>query len=454
MTEILARDEPELYRSVFPYSELPRAAITEESVPINLPKNIWVTDTTFRDGQQAREPYTVEQIVNLYEMMHKLSGESGIIRNTEFFLYTDRDRHAIEKCRDLGYDYPQITGWIRANKQDLELVKKVGLDETGILCSLSDYHIFYKLGWSREETIANHLNIAEECLTRGIVPRCHVEDATRADLHGVVLPFAERLMDLSKKYGLPVKIRVCDTLGVGLPFAQSSLPRSIPKIIHALTQVARMPSEWLEFHGHNDFHLAIANSTAAWMYGCSGTNGTLLSIGERAGNSPIEGLVFQLLQFRPKLNVNTRVVKEIADYYAKIGFSVPEFYPIIGNNFPITSSGIHADGIVKNPEIYMSYDITKMLGTPNRVVINHCSGSSGVAWKANELLKIPKEKWVKKDNPEILRLVEEINHEYEKGRVTSFSDTEVLKLLQHYIPYLRLKTNEENFNLYNTGIGD
>ena len=109
-----------------------------------MPKEIWITDTTFRDGQQSREPYTVEQIVDIYEMMSRLSGPNGKIRQTEFFVYSDRDRRAIEKCRELGLEFPEITTWIRAKKEDFKLVHDIGVKETGILVSCSDYHIFTK----------------------------------------------------------------------------------------------------------------------------------------------------------------------------------------------------------------------------------------------------------------------------------------------------------------------
>jgi hypothetical protein len=233
-----ATNRPELYKETFPYTSLPRMHMTDETVPINIPENMWMTDTTFRDGQQAREPYTVDQVVSLYDYMHRLSGPDGVIRFTEFFLYNARDREALIRCQELGYEFPKITSWIRAKKEDLELVKKVDVEETGILSSLSDYHIFYKFGWDREKTIANHLSVAEECLKQEIIPRCHIEDCTRADIQNVVVPFIQRLMKLSEEYGMPTKVRVCDTLGLGVPYPEAALPRSVPKIMNARTHTA------------------------------------------------------------------------------------------------------------------------------------------------------------------------------------------------------------------------
>ena len=77
-------------------------------------RDIFITDTTFRDGQQARPPYTIDQMVKIYDMLAKLSGPNGVIRQTEFFLYTKNDRETLDRCRALGHTYPEVTGWIRA----------------------------------------------------------------------------------------------------------------------------------------------------------------------------------------------------------------------------------------------------------------------------------------------------------------------------------------------------
>jgi len=83
MSDIVNVDQPNLFREFFPYSSLPKIVFDDKMVPMNLPEDIYITDTTFRDGQQAREPYTTEQMVNLYDLMHELSRENGVIRATE-----------------------------------------------------------------------------------------------------------------------------------------------------------------------------------------------------------------------------------------------------------------------------------------------------------------------------------------------------------------------------------
>jgi hypothetical protein len=125
-------DDPNLYREIYPYDEIPKIAFNHRRVPMAMPEEIWVTDTTFRDGQQSRAPYTVKQIVDLYKMLHRLGGPRGLVRQSEFFVYTDKDKEAMLRCMDLGYEFPEITTWIRAKKEDFELVKSLGIKETGI----------------------------------------------------------------------------------------------------------------------------------------------------------------------------------------------------------------------------------------------------------------------------------------------------------------------------------
>jgi isopropylmalate/homocitrate/citramalate synthase len=273
--DIINVGEPNLLREIFPYDSVPRMFFDDVVVPTNLPEKIWITDTTFRDGQQSRPPFSVKEILAIYDYLHRLGGKAGIIKQCEYFLYSDKDRKAVEECLSRGYQYPEVTGWIRAVKKDFQLVKEAGLKETGILTSASDYHIFLKLNKNREEILRQYLDVVREALTEGIIPRCHFEDVTRADIYGFVIPFAQELMKLSEESGIRIKIRLCDTLGYGDPNPAGILPRSIPKLVHAIIHDAGVPSELLEWHGHNDFHRVHINSVTAWLYGVAAINSSL-----------------------------------------------------------------------------------------------------------------------------------------------------------------------------------
>jgi len=416
-------DEPNLYRDQFPYHELPRVEFEDETVPFSPAENIWITDTTFRDGQQARPPYTIDQIVDIYRLEAKLDNGSGLIRQSEFFLYSKKDREAVDRCREVGAEFPQITGWIRAVKSDFKLVSDMKLPETGILTSCSDYHIFLKLKKDRRQALQQYLDVTRAALDEGILPRCHFEDITRADIDGFVVPFAVELMKLREEYGMDVKIRLCDTMGYGVPWPEAALPRSVPKLCHRIVHEAGVPSHLLEWHGHNDFHKVLINPATAWLYGCAACNASLMGIGERTGNSPLEAMVIEAAQLRgqdPK--VNYPVISEIAEYFANvIGYEIPTNYPLIGRNFNTTRAGIHADGLLKSEEIYSAFDTKKLLNRPIGVAITDKSGAAGI----KHWIESRHEITVAKDDARLLKIRDKVDTEYDAGRTTAISDEEM-----------------------------
>ncbi|MCQ4726633.1 2-isopropylmalate synthase [Anaerotignum faecicola] len=422
--------DPNLYRDFFPYDEVPRVVFNRRIVPMETPSEIWITDTTFRDGQQSREPYTVKQMTHLYDLLNKLSGPNGIIRMSEFFLYTKKDRNAVYKCLEKGYKFPEITSWIRASKKDFELVKEIGLKETGILVSCSDYHIFHKMHMTRQQALDHYLAIVRECIETGVVPRCHFEDITRADFYGFVVPFAAALMELSKETDTPIKIRACDTMGYGVSYPGSVLPRSVPGIIYGLSQHAGVPSQWIEWHGHNDFYRAVNNATYAWLYGACSVNCSLLGIGERTGNTPLEAMVFEYAQLRGTLDgMDTTVITEIAEYFEKeLHYPIPPMTPFIGKNFNVTRAGIHADGLLKNEEIYNIFNTDKLLNRPVRIAISNTSGTSGIAHWINSYFNLRGDAAVTKNDKLVEIIYNWVNEQYNEGRVTMITDGELEEL--------------------------
>ena len=424
-------EKPNVFRNMFPYSEIPKIPFNDRIVPHNMPKDIWITDTTFRDGQQSRAPYTTEQIVRIYDYMHRLGGPKGKIRQCEFFLYSKKDRDAVYKCLEQGYEFPEITSWIRASKKDFELVRDMGLKETGILVSCSDYHIFYKMRMTRKEAMEHYLSVVRECLEIGVSPRCHLEDITRADIYGYVIPFCLELMKLSKEYQIPIKVRCCDTMGYGVNYAGAVIPRSVQGIIYGLMVHAGVPSEMIEWHGHNDFYKAVSNSTTAWLYGASGVNCSLFGIGERTGNTPLEAMVFEYAQLRGTLDgMDTTVITEMADYYEKeIGYHIPSRTPFVGSNFNVTRAGIHADGLLKNEEIYNIFNTQKFLNRPAMVAVSNTSGLAGIAHWINSYYRLPDEKKLTKDMPLVSMVKEWVDKQYEEGRVTVITDNELVKVI-------------------------
>lgn len=424
-------DEPNLYREIYPYDEIPKIAFNHRHVPLSMPDDIWITDTTFRDGQQSRAPYTVKQIVDIYSMLHRLGGKNGLVRQSEFFVYSKKDKEAVEKCMELGYEFPEITTWIRAKKEDFALVRDLGIRETGILLSCSDYHIFKKLGLSRAEALDHYLGVVKNAFDAGIMPRCHLEDITRADYYGFVVPLVNALSELSREAKLPVKIRMCDTMGYGVSYPGVALPRSVPGIVYGLRHYADVPSDMLEWHGHNDFYKGVSNAVSAWLYGCSAINCSLLGIGERTGNVPLEAMVIEYASLRGDFGgMNPEVITEIAEYFKKdIGYDIPPMTPFVGESFNLTRAGVHADGLMKDTEIYNIFNTEKILNRPCEVAISNTSGLAGIAYWMNAHYALKGERALTKKDPLVIRVKELIDAMYADGRTTLMGEEEILAVI-------------------------
>jgi len=402
-----------------------------------LTRDIVITDTTFRDGQQARPPYTIDQMVHIYDLLAKLGGPQGVIRQTEFFLYTKNDRDTLERCQALGHKYPECTGWIRAVPGDFRLVREAQLKESGMLTSCSDYHIFHKLKFkSRQECMDAYCEVVDAAFEAGVRPRCHLEDITRADIDGFVLPFVERLMRMSEQVSeeLSAKIRLCDTMGFGLSMPGVELPRSIPKLIYKLNQEVGVPGDRLEWHGHNDFHKVLINGTTAWLYGCDAVNTTLFGFGERTGNPPLEGAVMDYISIQGDLRgIQTEVITELAEYMRSIGAPIPDNYPFVGKAFNTTRAGIHAGGLRQDERIYNIFDTGKLLGRPPRVALTDKSGADGVAHWVNEFFGLKGDERISKIK--VHKVARWVMDQYEKdGRMTAISDEELENKVRELMP--------------------
>lgn len=447
--DLVEVEHPNLYEDIFSFDNVPcikfdskiyeeiDGKIVEFDPNEAIKRDIVITDTTFRDGQQARPPYTVEQTVELFDLISKLGGPNGVIRWSEFFLYNVKDREAVEKCLELGRKYPLITGWIRPNKGEFKLVKEMGLEETGMLTSCSDYHIFYKLRSDRRKILDEYLGMVQLAISEGVRVRCHLEDVTRADIDGFVVPFVHKLMEISEQVpeGLKVKVRLCDTLGLGVTYPGSALPRSIPKLIYKIVHECGVPHERLEWHGHNDFHKVHVNATTTWLYGCNAVNTTLFGFGERTGNPPLEGAIIEYMGLKGMHNgIDTRVITEIAEYFLEhIGADIPAFYPFVGKNFNVTRAGIHADGLSKDERIYNIFDTSKLLNRPPRVMITDKSGVDGIALWVNEFLGLKGDERASKTA--IVKIARWVRDQYDvHGRLTSISEEELIEQVKIHLP--------------------
>jgi citrate (Re)-synthase len=402
---------PDRFRGVYPQGAAPR-------MPVDAPSaaRLRITDTTFRDGQQAGEPFSLEAALALHRVLADLDAGTGRIAQTELFLYGERDRDLLEAIRATGARWPEPTAWIRADPRDLVLVRAAGVAETGILCSASDHHIYGKLGWTRDEALRRYTDLVRAVIDAGVRPRVHLEDVTRADLDGFVLPLAAALLELGRERGAAVKLRLCDTLGLGLPWREAPVPRSVPRLVDALIAAGVAPDD-LEWHGHDDLGKVHANAAAAWLAGCAAVNGTLGGIGERTGNEPIELAAVELAGIEPGSGLDLSALGRLPAALDLAGAPVAARRPVIGADAFLTRAGVHIDGLLKDPEIYLPFD-PALVGRTADVAVNDRSGAAGVAWVLGR----------DKHDPVVVAVAGRIAAEYAGGRTADMSPGEVRAL--------------------------
>lgn len=323
----------------------------------DLPKLI--TDTTLRDGAQDSRValFPHEARVAYYDLLHRLDNGTGAIYAVEVFIYQKRDVWTLERLLERGYEWPKVTTWTRATPKDIKdlvAVSQGRVKETGMLASASDHHIFDKLRHaSKQDAIEKYLQPIVTALEHGITPRVHLEDCTKADIYGWVIPFMQRVLEESNG---TAKFRVCDTIGWGLPDPYAPLPWGIPRLF---TTLRRETGAELEFHGHNDFGLATANSIAAWRYGGKKVNAAFGGLGERTGNTALEQMVAARIRFYGDPGFDLTALEEMRQLISRDVTPLPDRAPIIGEVFA-TSAGIHQAGIVRQEEapgglIYLPY---------------------------------------------------------------------------------------------------
>ncbi|MDI6640064.1 MAG: isopropylmalate synthase [Methanocellales archaeon] len=403
---------------------------TYEDMPkIKLPlgQEVKISDSTIRDGAQM--PGIVlkkAHKLRIHDYLHEIG-----IEKIEAFLYNERDRSAVREMLDRGYEVPEVTAWARAVPKDIDLaIDMDGIEETGILMSVSDVHIFDKMGLkSREEAEEKYLSALQYAIDHGLRVRCHLEDVTRADVKGFVIPFVKKIVERAPD----AIIRVCDTLNYGLPFPEVDLPYSIPKMIKLLKDVG---VKNIETHVHDDFGLGLTNTLAGYWYGANWSNLTFLGIGERAGNTEMEKiLIFLMCRVEGFQKYNPNSLVKFAEYMEEeIGVRVPRNKAIVGKNVFAHESGIHAAGIIKNPFTYEPFP-PELVGGKRELMIGDSSGTEVIRYKVEEALRelMHLELSIDKNDPRVKSIQRDIQKLYdEETRVSCISDEELRAYVEKY----------------------
>jgi len=414
-----------VYRS---YDELPKIRLPDGRGV----EDIRLSDSTLREGAQMPGiTMRREHKVKIYEYLHRIG-----IEKTESFLFAESDRSAVKEMLDLGYENPEVTGWARANPRDIDLILAAdGIKETGILMSVSDAHIFDKLGLrSRAEACEKYLEAFEYARAHGLRVRCHLEDITRADLNGFVLPLVAEMIDRAPD----TIMRICDTLNFGIPFL-AELPYSLPRIITGLRECGVRE---IETHIHDDFGLGVALALAGFWYGATWANLTFLGMGERAGVGELEKVVVFLEQRVEGFHkYEMACLSEFATYMEQqVGLRVPANKAVVGRNVFAHESGIHTAGVIKNPFIYDPYP-PELVGAKRQLIIGATSGSEVIRHKVEEILReqgtphggsARVQPRVEKGDPLLSAIQAEIRRQFEAERSSCISDEEMREYVARY----------------------
>jgi len=404
---------------------------------IEIPGNqaVKISDSTLRDGSQM--PGIVlkkRQKLRIFEFLQEIG-----IEKLECFVFNERDRMLAREMLDCNYEWPEITGWARANPADIDMnLSMDGINEVGILMSISDTHIFDKLGLKdHEQARDKYTHALQYAVDHGLKTRCHLEDITRADITNFVLPLAKDLLNIAPD----TIFRICDTLNYGVPFEDTSLPLSIPKIVQSFKDIG---ANNIEMHVHDDFGLGVANTLAGYWHGANWSSLTFMGIGERAGNTELEKiLTFLFCRVKGFEKYNLAPLTEFTRYLEhELAFRLPRNKAIVGENIFAHESGIHTDGVLKNPFTYEPFP-PEVVGGHRVLLIGDSSGREVVRHKMeeilNELLGVRVD--LRKNDNRIKMICDDIHKLYdEEARNSSVSDDE---LKEYAIKYFL--TSEEVF---------
>ncbi|WNY24591.1 isopropylmalate synthase [Methanolapillus millepedarum] len=400
--------------------------------------DIFISDSTIRDGSQMPGiVMTREFKIKCYEYLHKIG-----IEKVEAFVFNKREIDAVKTMLDIGYECPVVTGWARAVPADIDKVLAVdGLHETGILMSVSDSHIFAKMRLSgRQQAEEKYLNALQYAVDHGLKTRAHLEDMTRADNPGFTYPLVKKILEIDPN----CIIRICDTVGYGLPFEQFGEPYSVPSMVQSLKKIG---AKNIETHIHDDYGLGAANSLSGYLAGANWTSVTFLGIGERAGNTGMEKiLLFLADRVEGFKKYNLSCLTEFAHYMEKsIGIKLPSNKPVVGRNVFAHESGIHASGVLKNPFIYEAYP-PELVGGERFVLLGDSSGLDSVKHKVEETMRelLNIDIKINKTDPRLKKIQDEIQSLYDNElRTSCISDEELVYYVEKYFLNRPIREGEE-----------
>ncbi len=326
-------------------------------------RKVLIVDTTLRDGEQtAGVVFARTEKLRIARMLDEIGVdqiEAGIPA------MGGDEQEAVKAIAQAGLK-ASVMAWNRAVLSDIDASIECGVDAVAISISVSDIHIFHKLQMTRQQVLEAMTQAVVHAAQHGLYISVNAEDATRAD-PAFLLEFA-----MAAKGAGACRLRYCDTVGLLDPLTTHDRV----KALHEETGLD------IETHTHNDFGMATANALAGVQAGARYVGVTVNGLGERAGNAALEEVVMALKHiYGIDLGIKTTRFRELSEYVARAsGREIPLSKPIVGANTFAHESGIHADGVLKNPRTYEVFP-PEEVGLQRQIVVGKHSGKHSLKSK-------------------------------------------------------------------------
>jgi homocitrate synthase NifV len=373
--------------------------------------DIRLVDTTCRDGEQMPGiSFNIEEKLEIARMLRGM----GVEQLETFATYNESDR----KCaRRLAAECGGISimGWNRLVKKDVEDSIAHDVDAVSVSTDTSPLALEHKLKKTREEQLVELAECVDFAKSHGVYVCFNAGDATRTSIDYLV-EFARTGLEAGAD-----RFRICDTIGILTPSASATLVESL---------MSRVPID-LEFHAHNDFGLAVANALSACEAASAFRDRTLWvsttvnGLGERAGNVPLEVFVMNMAHHYGMEKYDTTGILPLCKHVeGASGQTIPLNYPVVGGNVFTHKSGIHVDGVLKNPRLYEAID-PETIGATRKISLGKHSGKAAILHKLEQLNLT-----ASSDKIEMLR--REINR-FAEGRKSDLSDDDFRGLYERIV---------------------
>ncbi|TFG05536.1 MAG: 2-isopropylmalate synthase [Promethearchaeota archaeon] len=382
---------------------------------LNLPEQVYIFDTTLRDGEQTPGiSFTLQEKLTIARQLDKLGID---IIEAGMPVVSKGDYEACKQISKLKLNC-EVIGLARIARPDIDAVIECDMDSIHVFIATSDLHLKDKLKMTREEVlsaISNEIQYAKEHFK---IIEFSAEDATRTDLD-----FLIKANVIAAEAGA-TRINVPDTVGTITPPGFAYI---IKRIRAALPKGVR-----ISCHCHDDFGLSTANTLAGIEQGASQAHTTILGIGERAGNAAMEEVVMSLYAlYGLKTNINYKYIYETAVLLEQLtNIRIPVNFPLVGSNAFRHESGIHAHAVIMNPRTYEPIG-PDLIGIPRSdeiediilqsIGVGKHSGGHAIASKLNRL-------GVMVDRMQLQEIRERIKVIGDKGK--QITDTDLLAIAQ------------------------